>query len=158
MEDALPAEIRRAVSFSDFESGLRLLHAHIHALDVPEATSYLDVTAGSLQTAYGKDGAGLLLGSIDGSIVGMIAYGKLGQSCSKLSYFYVSPTSRRHGLGNGLLAAVLAASRADGYHSVVLATLPKLAAAQAIYAAHGFARVPPVYPDLPGAEYYLRKL
>jgi len=57
---------------------------------------------------------------------------------SEMKRLYVSPSSRGKGAGKKLAAAAVAKAREDGFHRIVLDTLPWMQAAQAIYNELGF--------------------
>ena len=55
---------------------------------------------------------------------------------------YVRPRARGLGIGQALVAELIAAARASGYAELVLDTLPSMQSAQRLYARFGFQDIP----------------
>ena len=56
--------------------------------------------------------------------------------------FAVAPGAQRRGIGRALMRAVIDMARAGGAQRIVLCTQPTLTAAQRLYQAEGFTRIP----------------
>jgi GNAT superfamily N-acetyltransferase len=77
-----------------------------------------------------------------GVVVGSVALRDLGGDAVELKRMYLRPGERGRGLGRRLLAVALDWSRAHGVRVVRLDTSERMVAAQRLYEAHGFVRVP----------------
>ena len=56
--------------------------------------------------------------------------------------FAVAPGAQRRGIGRALMRAVIDMARAAGAERIVLCTQPTMTAAQRLYQAEGFTRIP----------------
>jgi len=101
------------------------------------------------------DGCLLLATLEDGTPGGCVALRRLRDDVAEMKRLYVRPSARGRGLGQQLVAAVLAEARRLGYHSVCLDTVPAaMAEATALYHAFGFRPVPPYcHNPVPGAVF-----
>ncbi len=77
-----------------------------------------------------------------GDVVGSVALRDDGDSAVVLKRMYLRPDQRGHGLGKRLLAVALDWARANDVQVVRLDTSERMVAAQRLYEAHGFRRVP----------------
>jgi putative acetyltransferase len=75
-------------------------------------------------------------------VVGSVALRDLGGGTVELKRMYLRPDQRGRGVGKELLALALAWARASEMRVVRLDTSERMVAAQRLYEAHGFARVP----------------
>jgi putative acetyltransferase len=73
-----------------------------------------------------------------------------------LKRLFVRHIYRRLGLGQHLAEAALDAARMAGYHSVLLDTLDDMESVRALYAEHGFERIPPYHHDPIAGAHYLK--
>ena len=75
-------------------------------------------------------------------VVGSVALRDLGGGLVELKRMYLRPAERGRGVGKQLLAVALDWARASGACVVRLDTSERMVAAQRLYEAHGFTRVP----------------
>jgi GNAT superfamily N-acetyltransferase len=75
-------------------------------------------------------------------VVGSVALRDLGDGTLELKRMYLRPDQRGHGLGKRLLELALEWSRAHDARRVRLDTSERMVAAQRLYEAYGFRRVP----------------
>lgn len=75
-------------------------------------------------------------------VIGSVALRDLGDGAVELKRMYLRPGARGRGLGKQLLALALDWSREHGFDRVRLDTSERMVAAQRLYEAHGFVRVP----------------
>jgi GNAT superfamily N-acetyltransferase len=75
-------------------------------------------------------------------VVGSVALRDLGGGAVELKRMYLRPEKRGRGVGKRLLAVALDWARANGVDVVRLDTSERMVAAQRLYEAHGFERVP----------------
>jgi GNAT superfamily N-acetyltransferase len=78
----------------------------------------------------------------DGEVVGSIALRDLGGNELELKRMYLQPSQRGRGLGKRLLTTALDWARESGAAAVRLDTSERMEAAQRLYEAYGFDRVP----------------
>jgi GNAT superfamily N-acetyltransferase len=80
---------------------------------------------------------------VDGDdVVGSVALRDLGDATVLLTRMYLRPAARGRGTGKQLLGVALGWAREHGVRSVRLDTSGRMVAAQRLYEAHGFRRVP----------------
>jgi putative acetyltransferase len=77
-----------------------------------------------------------------GKVVGSVALRDLGDGAVELKRMYLRPDQRGRGLGRQLLGVALDWARDRGMRAVRLDTSERMLAAQRLYEAHGFERVP----------------
>jgi ribosomal protein S18 acetylase RimI-like enzyme len=87
------------------------------------------------------DVAVLLIAYREGVATGCVGLRPLGE----ITKLYVAPPARRLGLARRLLTAVEDAARARGLRTLRLDTRKDLVEARALYAACGYAEIPPPY-------------
>ena len=63
-------------------------------------------------------------------------------SAPEVRAFAVAPRAQRRGIGRALMRAVIDMARAGGAERIVLCTQPSMTAAQRLYLAEGFVRIP----------------
>ena len=75
-------------------------------------------------------------------VVGSVALRDLGDGSVELKRMYLRPAERGRGVGKQLLAVALDWARAHRARAVRLDTSERMVAAQRLYEAHGFTRIP----------------
>jgi GNAT superfamily N-acetyltransferase len=81
--------------------------------------------------------------ALDGAeVVGSVALRDLGDGVVELKRMYLRPDQRGRGLGRELLGVALDWARDRGMRAVRLDTSERMVAAQRLYEAYGFERVP----------------
>jgi putative acetyltransferase len=94
-----------------------------------------------LPGAYGAVGGVLLLATDHGEPAGTIAMRRLDARSGEVKRLYLRPKFRGHGLGRGLLAAVVERANAHQYECLYADTLPSMMEALSLYQKVGFGRV-----------------
>jgi GNAT superfamily N-acetyltransferase len=122
----------------------------------------LEQEAERLPLRYQEQGGGALVGLVDETLAGFVAWrrvpGELGLDSWELKRLWVRPQARGTGLGRTLTQAVLDRAAAAGLKAVYLDTVPSaMASAHKLYLEMGFKPCPP-YGTNPMPELaYLRK-
>lgn len=101
------------------------------------------------------DGA-FLVAVTSGDVVGCIGLRRFAEHQGEIKRMWVSPTTRRLGIGARLLEAIERRAVALGYARVLLDTNGALTAATGFYAAHGYTAIPR-YNDNPDATHFFAK-
>ncbi len=99
-----------------------------------------------LPGGYAAPAGTLLLARVDGAVAGCVGVRPLDGERCEMKRLYLREPYRGSGLGRRLAERAIAFARAAGYRSMVLDTLPQMAAATRLYRALGFARCAP-YDD-----------
>lgn len=86
--------------------------------------------------------AALWIAEDGGNVVGSVALRDLGNGAVELKRMYLRADARGRGLGRQLLVTALDWARANEKRTVRLDTSERMVAAQRLYEAHGFERVP----------------
>jgi len=86
--------------------------------------------------------AALWVAELDGEVVGSVALRDLGDGVLELKRMYLRDAQRGRGLGRRLLTIAVDWARARGARVIRLDTSERMQAAQALYEAYGFRRVP----------------
>lgn len=106
--------------------------------------------ADTLRTLGAGGGADILVALEDGRLLGTVLVQPWGPASeiatssdeSELRALAVDPQAQGRGVGRALLRTAMDRSRAWGADHLVLSTQPAMAAAQRLYRAEGFARLP----------------
>ncbi len=113
----------------------------------------------SLPGKYAPPKGQLLLGLVDGTVQGCVAFRALEPGICEMKRLFVRPAARSAGLGRQLVAEILSHAKSAGYESMVLDTLDRLHSAQLLYEREGFVEVPAYYENpLEGVIFLQRKL
>ena len=118
-----------------------------------QAQGFLAAGSGYSHTlrGLGADGHGTVLVAVeDRDLLGTVmlepwhAGSEVARSADEIEVraFAVNPGAQRRGVGRALIRAVIAEARARGARRLVLSTQPAMAAAQRLYQAEGFTRLP----------------
>jgi putative acetyltransferase len=91
-----------------------------------------------LDSEYGPPGGYFVLASWSGAFVGCGGLRRVDDSACEMKRLYIAPTHRGKGIGQAIARALIAQAGEAGYKSVLLDTLPSMAAAQHIYLGLGF--------------------
>jgi putative acetyltransferase len=107
-----------------------------------------------LPGAYAPPSGRLLLCTLEKVPQGCVALQAIDRERCEMKRLYVRPGQRGLGLGQRLIACLLAEARAIGYRRIYLDTLPSMTRAAAMYTALGFTDVPAYrHNPVPGTRY-----
>jgi putative acetyltransferase len=108
-------------------------------------TVYFDPTTDTLYELFQHPGAGYLVATVDGKIVGgggIYPTEGLEPDTCELVKMYLLPEARGIGLGKTLIEKNLAMAKMIGYSKIYLETMPELKQALNVYARFGFHYLP----------------
>ena len=156
----MPAvELIPATTDAHYAAGARLFRDYARELAVDLCFQGFEAELTRLPQMYGPPQGALLLGEIDGVLVGCVGVRARSAGTCEMKRLYVAPGARGTGLGRRLATASIEAARGMGYQHMVLDTLETLTAALALYASLGFEAVAPYYANpLPGVVYLSLRL
>jgi ribosomal protein S18 acetylase RimI-like enzyme len=101
----------------------------------------------TLPGAYAPPAGLLLLATVDGAAAGCVGVRPFDGGRCEMKRLYARPQYRGSGLGRQLAERAIAFARAAGYRSMLLDTLPQMAAAAQLYRDLGFVRCAPYYDN-----------
>jgi putative acetyltransferase len=108
----------------------------------------------TLSSEYGPPGGRFVLASWSGAFVGCGGLRRFTDAACEMKRLYVAPTDRGKGIGQAVAGALIAQARRAGYKTMLLDTLPAMAAAQHVYFALGFTRTDSYrHNPVPGATF-----
>jgi len=154
-----PFRIRPARAPADIATAAALFEEYAAGLGVDLGYQGFPAELAGLPGAYAPPVGELLLawGDSDDAL-GCVALRPLegGRVC-EMKRLYVRPAGRRLGLGQALVAAVVARAAALGYAEMKLDTLPSMGAAAALYRKFGFTEIAPYYASPIAGTLYLSR-
>ena len=120
-----------------------------HATTVAHHKGAEGITADAarLPGPYAPPRGGLYLARLDGAPAGCVALQPFDETIGEVKRMFVLQSARRHGIARALMQRLLEDARALGYRSLRLGTLDEMRAAQQLYLALGFVRIPCYRPD-----------
>ena len=108
----------------------------------PPVFAGLDAELAGLPGRFSAPTGCLLIARLDGLPAGCVASFGHDATTMEVKRLFVRPEARGHGVGEGLIATLLAEARAAGYTRSVLSTHYALRGAQRLYHRAGFLDVP----------------
>ena len=146
-------EVREA-QLGDLADVRRLLLEYANALPFALDFQDFDDELATLPGRYAPPGGRLLVGSIDGQVVGCVGVRRFDDQTCEMKRLFVGEHTRGSGLGRVLAEASIDAARRLGYRRMRLDTVPGMETAQALYARLGFAEIDPYTVNpVPGARF-----
>ena len=149
----------RAAELSEMDEVRQLFREYQTELDVDLCFQSFEEELDSLPGKYAPPKGQLLLGMVDGTVQGCVAFRSLDAGVCEMKRLFVRPAARSVGLGRELVAEILSQAKSSGYESMVLDTLDRLHSARLLYERAGFVEVPAYYENpLEGVIFLQRKL
>ena len=139
--------VRLAKTDADYAAARGLIIEYVEWLAEDFCSIGFEAEILGLKQMYSPPKGLLLLASNDGEAVGCIAYREIGERLCEMKRLYVAPSARGQDLGRRLVRDLIEAARSAGYTRMQLDTLPKLAAAHALYKSLGFVEIEPYYEN-----------
>jgi ribosomal protein S18 acetylase RimI-like enzyme len=136
----MSGEVRlvRAATAAEWSDARRLIEEYAASLGVDLCFQNFDEEIEHLETHYGPPRGALLLAMKDNAAVGCVGLRAFDHTTGEVKRLYVSPAARGREVGRALAGAIVDIARTNGYHRLVLDTLPTMRSAQALYASLGF--------------------
>lgn len=152
-------EVRQAESAADIVVAANLFREYQAWLDIDLCFQDFDSELSNVAEMYAQPGGVIYIATVDDEDVGVGALRPVSDTRCEMKRVYVRESVRGLGLGKRIIDLLIARGVEVGYTSMVLDTLPKLEAAQAIYRALGFQEIPAYYNNpLPGVVYFEKTL
>ena len=154
-----PFRIRPARAPADIATAAALFEEYAAGLGVDLGYQGFPAELAGLPGAYAPPAGELLLAEGEsGEALGCVALRPLeGRCVCEMKRLYVRPAGRRLGLGQALVAEIMAKAAAVGYAEMKLDTLPSMGAAAALYRKLGFAEIAPYYVSPIAGTLYLSR-
>ncbi len=146
--------VRAATSDADFAIARALISEYVEWLAEDFCAIGFEQELRTLPSMYGPPAGKMLLAFEEDEPVGCIAYRGYAEGECEMKRLYVVPRFRGSGLGRRLVVELIDAAREQGCTRMRLDTLPKLAAAIALYRRLGFTEIEPYYDNpIPGVTF-----
>lgn len=139
--------IRPVKSASDVETVRVLFLEYAASLEISLCFQGFDKELAGLPGAYSPPQGRLLLAEEEEGVAGCAGLRPLDAGVCEMKRLFVRPEFRGRGIARGLVAAVLAGAREEGYSIVRLDTLPQMKEARALYGTLGFRPIEPYYEN-----------
>ena len=130
---------KESVGSSAVQALISALDAEITGRYPEENANFFGLDVGEITPGRGA----FLVATVDGEVVGCGAVRRLNDADAEIKRMYVTPSSRGHGTGRALLAALEGEARSLGATRLVLETGERLLEAVALYERAGFTVIPP---------------
>lgn len=145
----------RAATESDLPAVRELFIEYQQWLDIDLCFQNFAAELANLPGCYAPPRGAILIAEVNGCSVGCVCLRPHEEKEAELKRLFVQQNSWGQGIGRALFDAVMQRAAEMGYDSIVLDTLPTMAAARTLYLGYGFKQIPAYYhnPE-PGAEYY----
>lgn len=144
----MATEIRQAESHEDVEQSRKLFREYEVWLDLDLCFQGFEKELAALPGKYSPPTGRLYLAYKDKDLAGCIAMRKLAPGICEMKRLYVREEFRGSGIGNLLIARLIADARDIGYAKMRLDTYPaKMAKAVKLYESHGFVQIEPYYDN-----------
>ena len=156
----MTVSVRDAAGAGDFARVADLMRAFIawhrdrHVEDQALIDGYFDPAAyeaelRALPGPYQPPDGALLVGEVDGAVVGCVALKPLDDGACEMKRLFVDRAMHGRGVGQALARAIVERARALGYRCMRLDTGPAQVEAQTLYRKLGFRTIEPYYSVKP---------
>lgn len=118
---------------------------------------HIDDELSDLSAKYLPPEGRLLCATVDGKIIGCVAYHKHTTERCEMKRLFVCEGYREHHVGSKLIEAIIDFARADGFKEIVLDTITPLQSAIRLYKKFGFVETEPYYNNPMNDVIYMKK-
>jgi ribosomal protein S18 acetylase RimI-like enzyme len=122
-----------------------LLHEYADGLRISLCFQDFAAELAGLPGQYAPPSGRLLLASEKGEAVGCVALRPISESVGEMKRLFVRPAFRGQGIARKLTEKIVAESRAIGFQSIRLDTLPEMSTATRLYQSLGFVQCAAYY-------------
>lgn len=117
----------------------------------------VDDELNDLSAKYTPPEGRLLCATVDGQIIGCVAYHRHNSERCEMKRLFVREGYREHHAGSRLVEAIINSARADGFKEIVLDTITPLKSAIRLYKKFGFVECEPYYKNPMSDVIYMKK-
>ncbi len=144
---------------ADLDATVALFRAYAAALPIDLAYQGFEAELAAMPGPYAAPtGALLIARGASGAALGCVGLrGLAPPDTCEMKRLYVDPGARGSGLGEALVAAIIAAGERLGYREMRLDTLPSMVGALALYRRAGFTPTGPYYDTPIAGTLFLRR-
>lgn len=156
MEQAKQVQIeyRHANSADEFKAAKNIFIEYSKSLGFDLSFQDFSDELNQLDTRYHQPKGDLILAYVDSRLAGAVAVHEFEPGIAEMKRLYVRDDFRKLGIGQELVARIVASAKDLGYNAIRLDTLKSMMGALRIYHAAGFKNIDPYrFNPLDGAEY-----
>lgn len=156
MEQAQPAQLKykHASTAADFNAAKQIFLEYSKSLGFDLGFQDFNDELKELATRYNQPKGDLILAYVNDQLAGVVAVHEIEPGIAEMKRLYVRDDFRKLGIGQELVARILASAERLGYQAIRLDTLKSMTGALKIYHAAGFKPIDPYrFNRLDGAEY-----
>jgi ribosomal protein S18 acetylase RimI-like enzyme len=147
-------DYKHASTAMDFEAAKNVFIEYSKSLGFDLSFQDFADELNDLDTRYNKPKGDLILAYVDSQLAGAVAVHEFEPGIAEMKRLYVRDNFRKLGIGQELVARIIASAEDLGYKAIRLDTLKSMKGALKIYHAAGFKPIDPYrFNPLDGAEY-----
>ena len=143
----------------EFEDAKNLFKQYADSLDIDLSFQDFSNEINTIDKQYNKPSGALLLAYKNGEAVGCAGLRKFDEEQAELKRMFVKTEYRQFKIGKKLLELIINMAKDLHYKSILLDTLPSMAAAQMLYKSFGFYEIPSYrFNPISGTVYMKKEL
>lgn len=147
-------DYKHASTATDFEAAKNVFIEYSKSLGFDLSFQDFSDELNDLDTRYNKPKGDLILAYVDSQLAGAVAVHEFEPEIAEMKRLYVRDDFRKLGIGQELVARIIASAEDLGYKAIRLDTLKSMKGALKIYHAAGFKPIDPYrFNPLDGVEY-----
>lgn len=147
-------EYRHANTAEEFAAAKKIFLEYSKSLGFDLSFQDFSDELNDLATRYNRPKGDLILAYVDSQLAGTVAVHEFEPGIAEMKRLYVRDDFRKLGIGQELVARIVASAKDLGYNAIRLDTLKSMKGALKIYHAAGFKAIDPYrFNPLDGAEY-----
>ena len=154
VSDQHRVRVREAIEPAEIAAAKALFEEYADSLGIDLEFQGFGQELAGLPGAYSRPGGILWLATTGSRPAGCVAVRRLDGERCEMKRLFVRDEARGRGVGRALAEAAIDFSKAAGYRTMLLDTLPSMATAQGLYRQLGFRETPPYrYNPVPGTAF-----